>query len=519
MNYIQPNINMNTNDFGFSKPSTQTQDKSFADLSFADALKAAYKNDRFASERSERKEESAPSKSAASYSSERDEKVKDEPAEKSEKTEGKLAKKDDSKVDESKGDDKKVADGKSKNDEGDNAEENPDEADSANSEIAAAASVKAEAAAEDVVLSNVDAKLDSEIDVSKINADSKIAAAAQDDAELSDSFDVDVDSIAKSKMAELAGRTDSVENLEENSLPDNFEDLLYDNDGKIASNVASKEKKDKVSKNGFEKLSVHDLRTERKSDFENPSIKSVAKAKIAKADNSDAQTAKVGKKIDKDEKGAKNENVLNLSQNLAAKGKTVSRNELKVAYKQEAQDSVQLTMELAAKANQNITSSSAQAAAANGSDFQQMLSNTVQHNAAEFVKAGNIILKDANQGTINLILKPESLGNVKISLSLSDKTISGQIIVASKEAYDAFRDNIESIKQAFTQSGFDTGSFDLDFSNNQQNFAQGGDNPDSRGMNERNAVAHADKSYGDLVTSEQSVDSSSSDDGHVNIVA
>ena len=93
MNYIQPNINMNTNDFGFSKPSTQTQDKSFADLSFADALKAAYKNDRFASERNERKEESAPSKSAASCSSERNEKVKDEPAEKSEKTDGKMIQK------------------------------------------------------------------------------------------------------------------------------------------------------------------------------------------------------------------------------------------------------------------------------------------------------------------------------------------------------------------------------------------------------------------------------------------
>ena len=59
MNYIQPSISMNTNDFGFSKPSAQSQDKPFADLSFAEALKAACKNDRFASER---KEESAPEK-------------------------------------------------------------------------------------------------------------------------------------------------------------------------------------------------------------------------------------------------------------------------------------------------------------------------------------------------------------------------------------------------------------------------------------------------------------------------
>lgn len=521
MNYIQPNISMNTNDFGFSKPSAQSQDKPFADLSFAEALKAAYKNDRFASER---KEESAPEKAETSYSSEKKELAKDAPVESdgvagnAEKTGERLAK-DDSKVGENGDDDKKVADAKSGNDDGENAEEMSDDAGSANSEIAAAASVKAERTAEDVALSNDEAELDSKIDVSKIDAGSKIAAAAQENAELSDSSDVDVDSLVKSKMAELAGKNDSVETPEENSLPDNFEDLLHDNGGKMASNAAEKDRKEKSAKNGFEKLNVHDLRTERKVDLDNQPAKSVAKAKVANAGNVGQQTAKVAKKNGKDEKDAKSERILNLNQNLAAKSKNVSQNELKVAYRQESQDSVQLTMELAAKADQNITSSSAQAAAANGSDFQQMLSNTVQHNAAEFVKAGNIILKDANQGTINLILKPESLGNVKISLSLSDKTISGQILVASKEAYDAFRDNIESIKQAFTQSGFDTGSFDLDFSNNQQNFAQNGDNSDSRGMNERNAIAHADSSYGDLVVSESGAEAASSGDGHVNIVA
>ena len=76
-----------------------------------------------------------------------------------------------------------------------------------------------------------------------------------------------------------------------------------------------------------------------------------------------------------------------------------------------------------------------------------MLQNAVQHSAPEFVKAGSIVLKDGNKGTINLIMRPESLGNVKISLSLSDKTISGQITVASKEAYDAFKESIDSIRQ------------------------------------------------------------------------
>ena len=273
MNYIQPNINMNTNDFGFSQINAQKQEKSFADLSFADALKAAYKNDRFASEK---KEEPAPVKTE-SYSSEKKELAKEQPvektenaesADKTEKTDEKLAKKDDSKVDESKKDDKKVADAKSENDEGENVEEN------ANSQIAAAASVKAEKTAEDVALSNAD--LDSKIDVSKINADSKMVASAQENAELADSSDVDVDALIKSKMADLARKNDSAETAEENAVTDNFEDLLDDKDGKIASNVAAKDKKEKASKNGFEKLNVHDLRTERKVDLENQSVKSIA---------------------------------------------------------------------------------------------------------------------------------------------------------------------------------------------------------------------------------------------------
>ncbi|WP_191013751.1 flagellar hook-length control protein FliK [Treponema zioleckii] len=200
--------------------------------------------------------------------------------------------------------------------------------------------------------------------------------------------------------------------------------------------------------------------------------------------------------------------------------KTASKNELKLAVQENADSNIQMTMELAGRAEQNITSSSSQAAAANGSTFQQMLSNAVQANAPEFVKAGNIILKDNNQGSINLVLRPESLGNVKISLSLSDKVISGQITVASREAYEAFRESIDSIKQAFAQNGFDTGNFDLNFSS-QQNFAQG----DGSQNQENQKFAHAlnaDRSYGELVASAdsgESAQSSALSEYSVNIVA
>ncbi|MBO4385511.1 MAG: flagellar hook-length control protein FliK [Treponema sp.] len=118
------------------------------------------------------------------------------------------------------------------------------------------------------------------------------------------------------------------------------------------------------------------------------------------------------------------------------------------------------------QSQQNILASNNQSAGATGSTFQAMLSQQIQENAPEFVKAGSIILRDNNSGTINMTMKPESLGNVKISLEVSDKVIAGQITVHSQEAYDAFKQNLDTLKQAFQQNGFDSAGFTLNLAQN-----------------------------------------------------
>ena len=250
-------------------------------------------------------------------------------------------------------------------------------------------------------------------------------------------------------------------------------ELLLDSEKKIAQPNNSKEKKNDV------KLAVHDLRTHHLFDEDSAKI---ASDKIVQ--------------------------------------KAAEKKEINLSMQKQADGNVQMTMELASRAQENITASSSQAAGAQGSDFQAMLSNAVQENAPDFVKAGNIVLKDNNQGSINLILRPEGLGNVKISLNLDDKNLSAQITVQTKEAMDAFRESIPSLKQAFTESGFETGSFDLNFSNNQQNFAQGGND----GQNQQNSGILAHKSYGEFVTasalaSGDVADAYAGGDYSVNIVA
>ncbi len=115
------------------------------------------------------------------------------------------------------------------------------------------------------------------------------------------------------------------------------------------------------------------------------------------------------------------------------------------------------------------------------SRFQTMLANELKNTATDLVKTGSIILKDNNSGLINLFLKPEALGDVKIRLNISDTLISAKIIVDSQEALNAFKDSIGALKQAFEQGGFDTGSFDLSWS------GQGGSGQEK---NEHNAKAH-----------------------------
>ena len=156
--------------------------------------------------------------------------------------------------------------------------------------------------------------------------------------------------------------------------------------------------------------------------------------------------------------------------------KTQDIKELNLSYKKESENTVQATLDLSAAASRNITSSDSQSAGANGSDFQSMLSNAIQSNAQDFVKAGNLILRGNNQGSINLVLNPEKLGNVKISLNLSDKLISASITVHSKEAYEALKEGIASLKEAFAGNGFETGDFNLSFANQSGQFSkeQGG---------------------------------------------
>lgn len=180
-----------------------------------------------------------------------------------------------------------------------------------------------------------------------------------------------------------------------------------------------------------------------------------------------------------DENGAKEvpslfENIFTVTDERSVEQKIADfKSEMKSDYS-EQDNSLNLSLSLSETAKQNILSSNNQSAGASGSTFQQMLSQQIQFNAPDFVRAGNIVLQDNNSGSINMILKPENLGNVKINLHLSDNVITGQITVNSKEAFDAFKQNLETLKQAFQNSGFENANLSLSYADTSSgSFAQG----------------------------------------------
>ncbi|MGL1894697.1 MAG: flagellar hook-length control protein FliK [Spirochaetaceae bacterium] len=81
----------------------------------------------------------------------------------------------------------------------------------------------------------------------------------------------------------------------------------------------------------------------------------------------------------------------------------------------------------------------------------------------EIVKQSRFIFKDNNVGEIKLILKPESLGQVKINLNLNENSLAGQIVVENNSVKEIFQENMSQLTKALKAEGFDTADLELSY--------------------------------------------------------
>ncbi len=97
-----------------------------------------------------------------------------------------------------------------------------------------------------------------------------------------------------------------------------------------------------------------------------------------------------------------------------------------------------------------------------GIPFSEVLSRHLDaRGSQEIVKAAHIVLRDGDSGMIRLRLEPESLGNVKIELKMTEKNITGRIVVETEEARNAFERSLAGLRDAFSAEGFESARLEV----------------------------------------------------------
>jgi flagellar hook-length control protein FliK len=95
-----------------------------------------------------------------------------------------------------------------------------------------------------------------------------------------------------------------------------------------------------------------------------------------------------------------------------------------------------------------------------GSSGQTPMERLREMAGSELVRASNLVLKDGG-GEIRLVLKPESLGSVRIRMNVVDNAIEGRIIVDSAAIKHVFDGSVDALRRALTAEGFQTGSLQV----------------------------------------------------------
>lgn len=90
--------------------------------------------------------------------------------------------------------------------------------------------------------------------------------------------------------------------------------------------------------------------------------------------------------------------------------------------------------------------------------LEQQMSRTGN---ADLVRNIKFIMKDNQAGEIKMVLRPESLGNVRIQLSMQENNIVGRIVVENQSVRDAFLNNMNQLNQMLKESGFEDAQIDV----------------------------------------------------------
>ncbi len=105
-------------------------------------------------------------------------------------------------------------------------------------------------------------------------------------------------------------------------------------------------------------------------------------------------------------------------------------------------------------------------AAEQTSDFRKALLEQLQSRMnGDIVKQASVVLQKDGSGDIHLVLKPESLGKVRIRVHLEDNSVAGRIFVENMQVKEVFEQNLASLERAFQFEGFKLGNLEVSVGN------------------------------------------------------
>jgi flagellar hook-length control protein FliK len=124
-------------------------------------------------------------------------------------------------------------------------------------------------------------------------------------------------------------------------------------------------------------------------------------------------------------------------------------------------------------AHSNALSSAAPSSQGAGALSQMLAQDLNGTLGLNIVQNASMVLRDGGAGTINLNLKPESLGTVKIKLDLTDNKVTGSITVQSEDALKAFLQQVHGLEQTFREQGFNDAQINVNIGGQSAGQGQG----------------------------------------------
>ena len=79
---------------------------------------------------------------------------------------------------------------------------------------------------------------------------------------------------------------------------------------------------------------------------------------------------------------------------------------------------------------------------------------------SEVVRHTNILVREGG-GEIRLVLRPESLGSVRINVSIENGSLEGRILVENASVREVIENNLGSLRAALRDEGFEDAAIDV----------------------------------------------------------